>query len=275
MCAVYSVTLVVSNSLQPHGLKSARLLCPWDFHGKSTGVHCHAPLQGILPTQGSNPCLLHGRQVLYCWATREAFRVIKTSKVGFSPSWLPSSVICKAHGVIPLLFPWLILLKNQTHVFPHLVKSYSHHRLWKCKIQEKELSGEEEPGCCQLHSTPKQQKGAVLLLCVLCLVTQLCPILCNPMDCSLQGSSVHGDSPGKNTGVGCHALLQGIFPTQGSHCRWILYCLSHQGRLRSLKCHLLPVGSLPYSFKYLPAHIIFVCTVRRIKSKYLFTQHVA
>ena len=52
------------------------------------------------------------------------------------------------------------------------------------------------------------------------------------MDCSLPGSSVHGDSPGKNTGVGCHGLLQGIFPTQGSnpglpHCMWILYCLSH------------------------------------------------
>ena len=44
---------------------------------------------------------------------------------------------------------------------------------------------------------------------------------------------IHGDSPGKNTGVGCHALLQGIFPTQGSkpgilHCRQILYHLSHQ-----------------------------------------------
>ena len=42
------------------------------------------------------------------------------------------------------------------------------------------------------------------------------------------------ESPGKNTGVGCHALLQRIFPTQGSkpgllHCRWILYCLSHRG----------------------------------------------
>ena len=36
------------------------------------------------------------------------------------------------------------------------------------------------------------------------------------MDCSPPGSSVLGDSPGKNTGVGCHALLQGIFPTQGS-----------------------------------------------------------
>ena len=51
---------------------------------------------------------------------------------------------------------------------------------------------------------------------------------------SLPGSFVHGDSPGKNTGVGCHALLQGIFPTQGLnpgllHCRQILYHLSHQG----------------------------------------------
>ena len=63
---------------------------------------------------------------------------------------------------------------------------------------------------------------------------------CEPMDCSLPGSSVHGDSPGKNTGVGCHALLQGIFPTQGLnpgllHWRQILYCLSHQGSSRILE----------------------------------------
>ena len=38
---------------------------------------------------------------------------------------------------------------------------------------------------------------------LLCLVTQSCLTLCDPMDCSLPGSSVHGDSPGKNTGVGC------------------------------------------------------------------------
>ena len=50
---------------------------------------------------------------------------------------------------------------------------------------------------------------------LLCLVTRLGPTLCHPMDCSLPGSSVHGDSPDKNTGVGCHAFLQGIFPTQG------------------------------------------------------------
>ena len=47
---------------------------------------------------------------------------------------------------------------------------------------------------------------------VLCLVAQSCPTLCDPMDCSLPGSSVLRDSPGKNTGVGCHALLQRIFP---------------------------------------------------------------
>ena len=41
--------------------------------------------------------------------------------------------------------------------------------------------------------------------------------LCYAMDYSLPGSYVHEDSPGKNAGVGCHALLQGIFPTQGSN----------------------------------------------------------
>ena len=54
------------------------------------------------------------------------------------------------------------------------------------------------------------------------IVTQSCPTLWNPMDCSLLGSSVWKsnlawDSPGKNTGVGSHAFLQGIFPTQGSN----------------------------------------------------------
>ena len=63
----------------------------------------------------------------------------------------------------------------------------------------------------------------------LCLVAQLCLTLCDPMDCSPPGSFVHGDSPGKNTGVGCHALLQGIFPTSSIFCRWILYRLSHKG----------------------------------------------
>ena len=63
---------------------------------------------------------------------------------------------------------------------------------------------------------------------MLCLAAQSCLSLCNLKDYSPPGSSVHGDSPDKNTGVGCHALLQGIFPTQEwnpgvLHCRQILY----------------------------------------------------
>ena len=45
-------------------------------------------------------------------------------------------------------------------------------------------------------------------------VAQSCPTLCDPMDCSLPGSSIHGIL--QNPGVGCHFLFQGIFPTQGS-----------------------------------------------------------
>ena len=66
------------------------------------------------------------------------------------------------------------------------------------------------------------------------LVSQSNLTLCDPVNCSLPGSSVHGDTPGKNTGVGCHIFLQGISRVQGSnlgllHCRWILFLLSHQG----------------------------------------------
>ena len=57
---------------------------------------------------------------------------------------------------------------------------------------------------------------SVNMVLVLCLVAQSCLTLCDPMDCSLLGSSVHGDSPGKSTGVGCHTLLHEIYLTQGS-----------------------------------------------------------
>ena len=71
-----------------------------------------------------------------------------------------------------------------------------------------------------------------------------------PMDYSSPGSSVHGDSPGKNTGVGCHALFQRIFPTQGSnpslpHCRQILHHLSYQWSPRTLEWVAYPFSRGP------------------------------
>ena len=89
------------------------------------------------------------------------------------------------------------------------------------------------------------------------LVAQSCLTLCNPMDCSPARLICPWNSLGKNTGVGCHSLLQGIFPTQGlnpglPHCRQILYCVSHGGwgpankYCTFLYYNLVPVGWLCY-----------------------------
>ena len=56
---------VLSDSLQPHGLQPARLLCPSNPPGKNTGVGCHSLLQRIFLTKGLNPDLLRCRQILY------------------------------------------------------------------------------------------------------------------------------------------------------------------------------------------------------------------
>ena len=118
------------------------------------------------------------------------------------------------------------------------------------------------PGHSGDHGSPLQPT-----LCsaaqVVCLVTEPCPTLCDSMDCSLPGSPVHGDSPGKNTRMGCHALHQGIFPTQGSnlglpHCRQILCHLCHREAQASFlnsgptipipclwPCRALPWGHTP------------------------------
>ena len=78
---------------------------------------------------------------------------------------------------------------------------------------------------------------------MLCLVVTLC----DPMDCSSPGSSVHGDSPVKNTGVGCHALLQEVFPAKGlnpglPHCGRILYEWSHRERSHKSRRPQPPAG---------------------------------
>ena len=72
--------------------------------------------------------------------------------------------------------------------------------------------------------------------CMASEVAQSFPTLCNPMDSSLPQASLSMGFSRQEAGVGCHFLLQGIFPTQGSnpglsHCRQTLYHLSHQGCL--------------------------------------------
>ena len=72
-----SVTSFVSDSFWPDGLQPTRLLCPWN---SPTPVGCHASSQGIFSTRGSDPGLLHCRQILYCWVTGKPRRSEKEAQ---------------------------------------------------------------------------------------------------------------------------------------------------------------------------------------------------
>ena len=72
---------VVFDSLRPHRWQPTRLSCPWDSPGKNTGVGCHLLLQGIFPTQGSNPGLSHCRQTLYRLSHQDSRCSVKLVKL--------------------------------------------------------------------------------------------------------------------------------------------------------------------------------------------------
>ena len=84
------ISCFVSDSLWPHGQYTARFLCPWNSPGKNTGVGCHALLQGIFPTHGSNPGLLLSGRFFTIWATRKGqgkpySRSCSSTQHGFLP----------------------------------------------------------------------------------------------------------------------------------------------------------------------------------------------
>ena len=77
--------------LQPYGLYPSRLLCPWNSPGKNTVVGSHFLLQGLFPTQGSNPCLLyllHCRRIL-CHQGSPVVKTLPPNARGMSslPGW--------------------------------------------------------------------------------------------------------------------------------------------------------------------------------------------
>ena len=123
-----------------HGLGPARLLCPWDFPGKNTGVGCHSLLQGIFLNQGSNPGLNCGQTLpseplqfssvrsLSCvwlfatpWtAARQASLPISNSwnspKSMFTESVMPSShlILCRPLLLLPSIFPSIRVFSNES-----------------------------------------------------------------------------------------------------------------------------------------------------------------
>ena len=75
-CECASVYSVMLHSLRPYGLWPTRLLCPWDFPGKNTGVGCHFFLQGIFLTQAWNPLLLLWQVDFVLLSHREALEAL-------------------------------------------------------------------------------------------------------------------------------------------------------------------------------------------------------
>ena len=132
-----------------------------------------------------------------------------------SPFTLPSSLSHRSdHSHILKIFP----PGDLSHPFLSLHSSWNLRQI--CLSHKDGRGSRVEPESCQSWCTRAKS-------------LQFCPTLCDPMDCSLAGSSVHGDSPGKNTGVACHALLQGIFPAQGLNLCF-LYLLHWQAGSLSL-----------------------------------------
>ena len=84
---------VMSDSLRPHGLQPARLLCLWDSPGKNTGVGFHFLLQGIFLTQGLNPDLLHCRWILYHLSHQRRPTICPLLHPSLLQPWEPSKIL--------------------------------------------------------------------------------------------------------------------------------------------------------------------------------------
>ena len=172
----------MSDSLRPYGLQPARPLCPWASPGKNIGVGRH--YQNEVICVGPSPTGLVPLK-------EEEFRIwahTGDDHVKNSRRWQPSA----SQGG-----------RLQISTFWHLdVRPVASRSVRKQVVVIQATQGEV---LCY-GSLGKWRVCAAVLSPVW---------LCDPMAYSPPGSSVHGDSPGKNTGVGCHFLLQGIFLIQG------------------------------------------------------------
>ena len=142
---------------------------PWNSPGQNTGMDNHSLLQGIFPNQGSNPGFLHCRQILL-WDSSRKPKV----KVTGAQSCL---ILCDltdytVHGILQArILEWV--------AFPFF-RGSSQPRVW---TQASSIAR----GFFTSWATGEAQVSSSA-----CSDTQSCPTLCDPMDCSPPGSSVHG-----------------------------------------------------------------------------------
>ena len=178
----------MSHSLGPYGLQPAKLLCPWNFPGKNTAVGSHFLLRGNFLTQGSNSGLLYGRQ-------SPALQAVSCASVRFFPNSAirdPDSKSLDRHPAAQLFqkyHNWVLLrMLSNKYLFSIRYLKF----LWVLICLKNSETKQEIRSCALL---PPAGEFLVLQRHKLHLsseVAQSCLTLCDPMDCSLPGSSVHG-----------------------------------------------------------------------------------
>ena len=140
-----------------------KLLRPWDFQGKSTGVGCHFLLQGIFPTQGSNPGLSHCRQTLYClrhW-------IIDTR------NYFSCHILILAYFTLGYLSIIFLNGASEFHISKFVLHMHSHIKckpllLFSMSCPSDLISHWFSPkdSCCRLTPLSQEKKGAFLSLYV-------------------------------------------------------------------------------------------------------------
>ena len=165
--------------MRPHGLKPTRLLHPWDFPGKNTGVGCHFLLCFLEMSWNFS-----ASRDRFCCQSLNSGNPQGLHKIKITDAQFPAQGSSLLNTKLVLLLGLSVMLKLTTL----LTFFFSYHLLLLLALM--------------LFCCPQTN------FCPLFVCAKSCPTL---SDCSLSGS-YPWDFPGKNTGVGCHFLLQGIFP---------------------------------------------------------------
>ena len=200
LCCSSLVTKSCLTLTQLHGLHPTRLLCPWDFPGKNTGVGYHFLLQRVFLTQGWNPHLLLGRQILYhlrtgrkaiCKSTHRCY-IMSDSDVVIAQSlscvWLLVTPWTVAHQASrPLLSPGVCPRSCLLNRWCYPTISSSTTLFFFC------LQSFPGSGCflvSWLFTSGGKSRGQNLRV-----ISSIHPLshvwLCNPMDCSMPGFPIY------------------------------------------------------------------------------------
>ena len=227
--------LIKKSQLLASSLDSETEIPKWcDILFKTFELFCQCEFSAFLGSKNFLHCWFHRKNALI-YSHRQCYQHIRTSTEEITLVWLFArySQYCSTCSNWNRLDCQVEDLCRNWNTSQGQVAEEGSSLFWETGSPKrswvKTSLSRDQSTLAERHTEPSPSADSKATLReVLVLVAQSCPTLCDLMVCPW-------NSPGENTGVGCHFLLQGIFPTQGLnpgllHCRQILYHLSHQKR---------------------------------------------